>query len=198
MLNRAELFGAHKRLICHDLNEALPLDNNSFDTVFSNTLYWVDNLEQLLKEIGRILKQNGNFYALVTSEHATKFFFKKRFNKEGQLWWEYLDRGRSQHIRYQKSVDEWEEMFIKAGLQVVSHKPYMTKRMVEIHELGLRAIHPVLAEMANSLDLQKRTEIKKKWVDYLLFLTIPMFKTGWITDPGDSPCAYYRLHLRRD
>ena len=93
--------------------------------------------------------------------------------------------------------EEWDDLSTKAGLELVSHEPYITQRMVKIHEIGLRPIHPVLAEMANSLDHQKRIEIKKKWVDYLLFITEPMFETGWILDPEDQQCAFYGVHLKR-
>ncbi|MEW6086750.1 MAG: malonyl-ACP O-methyltransferase BioC [bacterium] len=49
--------------------ENLPLGENSFDLVISNaTLQWIKDLDTTLKDINRVLKKNGVFYANIFGE----------------------------------------------------------------------------------------------------------------------------------
>ena len=41
---------------------------------------------------------------------------------------------------------------------------------------------------------EKRAEIKKEWIDYLMYLTLPLFESGWITDK-EIPKTYYLFNL---
>lgn len=74
----------------HLLNgEALPFDNNSFDSVVSTyTLCSIENVESALREIFRVLKQDGKFFFLEhgLADNPKLQKWQHRLNKLQNFW----------------------------------------------------------------------------------------------------------------
>ena len=80
-LSRARTAGKIKTLQ-HDLAEALPFDNQSFDLVLSAmTLHYVQDWQAVFKEIARVLKPQGLF--IFSSHHPFK-----EFQSSGEIYFE--------------------------------------------------------------------------------------------------------------
>src|SRR5262247_3870109 len=76
---------------------------------------------------------------------------------------ELIDRGRfSESLQQAKSGDEWESIFAHAGLTVQSHKRHLSKPVVQIWDIGLRPLFPVLMRMTACLG-ENKAEIKSLW-----------------------------------
>jgi len=81
--NRKFVKNGQMNLVCQDMSK-LPFPNCSFDKAYSiNTVYFWENLDEVMTEIRRVLKPNGLFInALYTNETLdrlpqTKFGFKR-------------------------------------------------------------------------------------------------------------------------
>lgn len=58
--------------LVHDLNKPLPLSAGSFVSAFSNVLYWLDDLDAVLRDWNRILKPAGRLFLFVPNQHFKK------------------------------------------------------------------------------------------------------------------------------
>ncbi len=107
------------------------------------------------------------------------FYFNMCVKKQNKnfLFLEKLDRGRiSDNIKHAKSVEEWLEIIEKAGLKVVSHKKHLSKTTVQIWDIGLRPIFPLLYKMVSNIDREKIIEIKKEWISTFKIFLEPVIK----------------------
>lgn len=187
LIEKAKLMKTHKKFVVHDMNYPLPLPNNSFKTVFSNSIYWAKDANHLLGEINRILEPEGRLIAILATDNFTKFKIYNEFLRTGNPLFKYLDRGRFIQHPQVLNEDEWKKLFIQAHFKINKLTRHISKRLAQLHEVGLRPIAPPLIRMANSLPPEKRKEIKEEWIDYLTYLILPIFD-GWINDPSQEQC----------
>lgn len=193
LLNKARKLNLYERLIQHDANLPLPLEDKYFKTIFSNSLYWMKNIDSILKELHRVLKDDGNIVLILANPNINKYNIYNMFKTKWSLC---LDRGRHKHYQLLLKKEQWEKKFKKAGFNVNTIRPYMYLNMIMVHEIGLRPISPVLIKMANSLNPEKRKEIKKEWINYMVYLTLPLFEKGWLTKKAGDNC-YYAVELAK-
>ena len=78
---------------------------------------------------------------------------------------EQLDRGRmTDNIRHARTDAAWREIFDKAGLNVVRHRRHLSRVVVEMWDIGLRPIFPLLKQMVDKLEETDLARIKSEWV----------------------------------
>ena len=190
LLNKAEKTDIFKNLILHDNNNLpLPFNDNYFKTIYSNAIYWIDNVDKLVSEIFRITQPNGT----VGLEVMTPYLFQTLENLEedfSEKGISILDRQRRATMPGLKKYDEWKNIFENAGFKiedVISVIP--NKRIVDIWNIGLRPISHLLIKMSKSLSLEERIKVKQEWVNIfyelfkpLLYIkeNIPIEKSGYI------------------
>lgn len=90
----------------------------------------------------------------------------------------YLDRGRyGSNIKVAKSYEEWEFIFLKSGLKIVEHKMHLSKTVLQIWDIGLRPLFPVLLKLVNVVeDKEKLLEIKEEWIEIFMKFLEPLFE----------------------
>ncbi len=196
LLKKAALMKTHDALHVADLNDKLFMPDESFMTVFSNSLYWVKNIDQLVAEIYRLLKPGGRLITLLVNSNMRKnMVIEKYFETKCRIF-KYLDRGRHLHYEQPLEESEWKKIFTKAGFQISSWKGAISTRLVAIQEVGLRPIAPVIINMAQKLSRQDMIEIKHQWISYFEYLSRPLFE-NWILDPSLESC-YYAVELVKE
>ena len=99
---KAELLGCFESLELVDLNNGFKTPEPEFDFVFSNSLYWIENIDRILTDIHSSMKDGATakfniikprFLKNMAWSRLSDFEFKK-----------YLDNGRHKH--YQQISDE--------------------------------------------------------------------------------------------
>lgn len=192
LLSKAGQLGLYDTLKEGDANQKLPFEDASFMSIFSNIVYWLDDPQAVLKEIGRILRPGGQACLMLPNQTLPEFsFYNQLYVKTGDKKWaflEKLDRGRfSDNIRQARSRSAWEAMFKQAGLAVAAHKAHLSKTVVQTWDIGLRPLFPVLHRMAGAVSPEKLPEIKREWVAIMRQFLEPLADMDDSLSTGTEP-----------
>lgn len=169
LLKKAAQLGLYDSLKQGNANEVLPFPDESFNSVFSNIVYWLDNPPAVLGELRRVLRSGGHACLMLPNETFPEFsFYNQLFVKTGDEKWRFLeklDRGRfADNIRHSRSRAEWELMFKNAGLRVAAHKAHLSKAVVQAWDIGFRPMFPILFRMSEAVAPDRIQEIKREWI----------------------------------
>jgi len=192
LLSKAAQLGLYGTLKQGDANRALPFEDESLESVFSNILYWLDEPQEALNEIRRILRPGGQACLMLPNETFPEFsFYNQLCVKPGDSKWaflERLDRGRLE-VNQRQAIPRrvWEAMFGRAGLAVVSHKAHLSKTVVLGWDIGLRPLFPVLHRMAQAVGPDKLPDIKREWVATLRQFLEPIADMDDTLSQGAEP-----------
>lgn len=184
LLQKAKRLNLYGNLVRHDLNQPLCLKDRSAGIIYSNALYWLDDISSVLRQLRAALKDDGKIVALLPSPVLKKYYIYEKYLKTGQPIYKILDMGRYGCIKHLYTHEEWESIFDDCGLKIKSSVNYLSGRFIEMSEIDIRPLSNVLAVMANKLSPRQRNESKKKWIDTLMYLIMPMFENGFLSDPG--------------
>lgn len=201
LLKKAGQLGLYGTLKQGDANQPLPFPEASFNSVFSNIVYWLDSPQDVISEISRILKPGGCACLMLPNTTLPQFsFYNQLYVKGGDARWKFLemlDRGRfADNIRQAKSVDEWQAMFEQAGLKIERHHSHLSKLTIQAWDIGLRPLFPVLLEMSNELSPEKLVSIKAKWIQTMRAFLEPLLEIDR-TLPGNEQPAFHCFELRK-
>jgi len=167
LLDKAAELDFYDELVEHDNNDPLPFEDDHFRTVFSNSVYWVENIDLHLREIKRVTHPEGKAILVLKTDDVTNFL---------ETLWEYesilgsdlietLDRGRSKNKKHLHDDSGWTQRLHDAGLEVIERRPTVTQFHGQMWDIGLRPISPHLIEMAYSLPPERRRAIKEDWLN---------------------------------
>lgn len=201
LLKKAAQLGLYQGLEQGDANQPLPFPDASFNSVFSNIVYWLDSPQDVISEIARILKPGGAACLMLPNNTLPQFsFYNQKYVKDGDPRWKFLemlDRGRfADNIRQAKSLAEWQEMFDRVGLEIERHHRHLSKLTIQTWDIGLRPLFPVLLEMANELSADKLVSIKAKWIQTLSSFIEPLVMLDDDATGAEEP-AFHCFELRK-
>jgi SAM-dependent methyltransferase len=185
--------------LAQDLNRPLEIDRQ-FPFLFSNILYWLDDLDSSLKNFAGALTVGG---------HA--FFFVPNFNFKKKNWLYYsaphepprdylnfFDRGYAKLIHHCYTASEWERKFARAGLKVRSHIPYMSSRVTDVWNIGTRPIAPLLISMTQRLSASDREQVKQEWVKFFNQFFAPIIEAELNENfSSDDSYAFHFFNLEK-
>jgi SAM-dependent methyltransferase len=183
LLKKANEFKLYDKFVQHDSNKPFPFEDEQFETIFSNTFYWINNIENILKEAKRICAQNGKIVIFVPDKKFKDSLIYNQFLKGGHTWAKILDRGIYNNIKHCYTLSKWKTIFSKVGLKIEHHSNYATENLTKIWSIGMRPYSPFIIEMANKLKLSDRTKIKEKVISEIFpilrsYLDFEMSKIG--------------------
>ena len=174
LLDKAARLDFYDKLIQHDNNEPLPFADDSFATVYCNSIYWVKDIDTFLRELKRICRPDGRALLEVKLDAVTRYTLAPFADKLGQRWLDIMDRGRAATWPTMADRATWEKRFTEAGLRIAHAIPFVTRTHAHIWDIGLRPIAPMLVRMANQIDRNTRRTIKADWIDLFLDLLEPI------------------------
>ena len=164
LLNKSKKLDFYNKYIEHNFNNKFQFEDSYFNFIFSNSIYWASEIDQLLQEIFRISNNNALVLFHVKNDLQKKETFRdlKMLNEKIKF---ILDRGRMESYPSLASDSEWIDRFKSNNFIVEDKIPTFTKDHRNIMDVGLRPFSPFLIEMANDLEKDKKMKIKKKWVN---------------------------------
>ncbi len=179
LLKKANRLGLYEKLIQGDGNLQLPFANESFKSIFSNIVYWLNSPEHVFKEINRVLMPGGVACVMVPNNSLSEYsFYENLYKKNKNPKWKFLekiDRNRfSENIKHAKSFDEWGKLIKNSGLQIERHAQHLSKPIIQIWDIGLRPIFPLLFEFTNAVEQSKKIEIKENWIKAMFEFVKPL------------------------
>ena len=195
-LKKSERLDFYDRLIQANCNDPLPLEDNEFKTVFSNTVYWVDDLEHILAELTRLVHPEGKVVLLnyLPSINAYLDFYKGHVSDE---WLKLIDRNRSNENKHIYDKDGWGKLFDQAGLKITEYIPTANKLYAHFWNIGLRPFAGEILKMAQKLSPEEYAEMKRGWVDTLATLMEPLLTDPIFTQSNEGEEAEAIFVLRK-
>lgn len=185
LLEKADRLNLYKELKQHDNNEPLPFEDDRFRTIFTNSAYWIENIDLHLSEINRILHPEGKAILVLKTPTIHHFLETLEATHGEQLGTEFidiLDRGRRNNKQHLHNREGWTNKLEDAGFDTVDCRTSVTSLHAAMWDVGLRPISPHLIEMAYSLDEQRRVEIKRDWLETWEELLSPFCDTSLALD----------------
>ena len=151
-----------------DGNSHLDFEDDEFDSIFSNIIYWMEDPVNVLTELSRISK-NGSRLCFVVPNHRFSNtsnlvrYDQYRFDKS---FLSMIDRGRhSSNIKVSKHPDEWIKTINSSKWSVIHSKSYLSDDLVSYWDIGLRPFSPYIIKAFNLLDARDRLQVKNEWVE---------------------------------
>ena len=195
MLKKVQSLNLYCKTVVGDANRALPFADNSFQSVFSNIVYWLDDPQHALKEIYRVLDVGGKCCIMLPNKTFPEFSFYYNLVVKQNIpefsFLDLIDRGRiSDNIKHAKSFKEWKEIIDNSGLKILEHKMHLSKTTIQIWDIGLRPIFPLLHKMTSHLEANMFIEIKKQWIETFMKFFEPLYKNDFKLNSDIEPAFH--------
>ena len=174
LLNKASKLNLYQNLVLHDNNYKMPFEDDSFMTVYSNSVYWVSNLEFHLKDIWRIVKPEGQVLLEIKVDKLREYTLGHYAPFLGEKLARIIDRGRLETWKGLKNFQWWIDTLTQIGFEIIECKGFIGKIHAIVWNIGLRPLAPVLIKMANTLSKEQRRIIKEEWIEYCIGLLSPL------------------------
>ena len=195
LLEKASRLKLYEETIVADANKAIPLPDKSLGTVFCNIIYILENLDGLLLEIHRVLRDDGKVILQLPERRAEEVMVNHLFEKHGWEWARLIDRNKyatTFPAYHQHERAYWDARIDEAGFRLARQVDLRPDLVHVIWDIGLRPLFPALMEMYRRLATDDRREVKKVWVDTLYEVLIHFCDPEWMyRDMGCQPS--YRL-----
>ena len=174
LLAKAQRLKFYGRLVEHDNNRPLPFGDDSFQTVYCNSAYWVAKIEQFLAEMARITRPSGRIILQVKLDCMRRYTLEAHRYILGDRFLKIVEGDRLESWPTLADESTWAARFAAAGLLVERAIPFATKTHAYIWDVGLRPVAPMLVKMARALTPDVRVAIKREWVDLVSELLEPL------------------------
>jgi SAM-dependent methyltransferase len=200
LLDKAEKLNFYKELILGDGNKTLPFKNNEFDSIFSDIVYWLNDLERVLSELHRITKPGGSVYLFLPDQNLLKaslyYNYQVKKKVKGYEFLKYLDRGRvSDNIKQARTEQDYFSAIKNAGFKVSEHKKHLSVRLLSIWDVGLRPIFPALNNACSRMSESDRIKFKDDMINTIKIFAEPLIDLE-VLDKSNDKCFNY-FHLKK-
>ncbi len=194
MLKKALLIpDFYKTLLQYNLNKPLPFKSESFQTVFSNIIYWLEDLDVVFFSAYNILRKNGRMYIFVPNvnfKQLTWILYQEN-NYRDYSYLNYINRGYNSLFKHCYSKEKWINIFERNGFNIIDHRQYLSKIIMEIWSVGTRPVSHLLINMSNKLDDKNRITVKSEWINYFYEFFTPLIKFDWECDRVTEPAFHF-------
>ncbi|MDD5155675.1 MAG: methyltransferase domain-containing protein [Candidatus Omnitrophica bacterium] len=175
LLNQAGMLHCYRELKLHNANNRLPFADGELGTVFSNIIYWLDDLKKSIREIYRVLRKGGTAILCMPNTKFLDYCASYRWREKRSELLKMLNRGRSDNLKWVISYKDFAGLARKEGFTILDHKYYLSGTTLKFWDIGLRPLSPLLIKMSNMLDPQERAGIKKEWMNTVLRFIEPLY-----------------------
>ena len=119
---------------------SIPLKDNTFRTVFSNSVFeHIQQVDRALIEVSRVLIDNGSFIFTIPNEKFSEHLFVVEFLKKIRLFRlsEIYKKKTNEFLKHNNldSLDVWSQRLQQAGLRVEKVVYYLPKHIVYLWDI---------------------------------------------------------------
>ncbi|MDV4158445.1 class I SAM-dependent methyltransferase [Rhizobium brockwellii] len=195
LLKKAAGLGLYAETVVGDGNEPLSFEDKSFDTIFSNIVYWLNDPASVMAELCRILRPGGQLCLMLPNVTLPDYsFFNRLFvqtKDPAWSWLDELDRGRlSDNIKQAASDEQWREIFGSAGLKVRRHSNHLSKHIIQAWDIGFRPMFPAFLKAVEAIPVDRLADVKSEWVESLKRFAVPFAATEIHDNPANAFHCY--------
>ena len=176
LLNQAQALGFYEKVMAHDANQRLPFPDETFRTVFSNILYWLDDVKRSLGEIRRVLQKDGKAVLCVPNDKFFQYCFSYGWKESGDELLRLLNRGRSDCMHAVFSYQDFKTMAESECFIVDDHQYYLSPLTLKIWDIGMRPFSPALIRMILKLSDEDRRSFKSEWMETAEKFCVPLLE----------------------
>ncbi|NKK63088.1 methyltransferase domain-containing protein [Rhizobium leguminosarum bv. viciae] len=195
LLKKAAGLGLYAETVVGDGNEPLSFEDDSFDTIFSNIVYWLNDPAIAMAELCRILRPGGQLCLMLPNATLPDYsFFNRLFvqtKDPAWSWLDELDRGRlSDNIKQAASDEQWREIFGSAGLKVRRHSNHLSKHIIQAWDIGFRPMFPAFLKAVEAIPVDRLADVKSEWVESVKRFAVPFAATEIHDNPANAFHCY--------
>ena len=138
-LARARRRGVYRVVLRANLQKPLPVRDQQFETVFSNSVFeHVPKIEPVFAEIRRVLRPGGRLVFTVPSEHLNRMLrWPRRIERtlghraasRWQQWWDQ----KVAHVNLEGEA-HWKQVLQAEGLRLVACRPLLSAQAIAAYE----------------------------------------------------------------
>lgn len=185
LLERARQTGAYRGLVCSD-GQVLPFPDRTFATVFSNALYWLPDWAAGLREMRRVVREDGQVVLLVP--HARIAGFLRAFRRAP-----WIDQGRFARVtRLTGDRETWRRRLAEAGLHLTASVPVLDRTTIAQWDWSTRPLLPLLLSANRTLQrLRLKAGLKRPVVSLLSWAMRPWLRRCLTV--SEESCAMWVL-----
>jgi SAM-dependent methyltransferase len=167
--------------------EKLPFKNNIFNTVFLYTFHGLTDYKESLKEIKRIIRNDGTLLMIAVNKNIRDNFVCHKMSRfcEGKGWrrlsdyFSKLDGGRYNEIGgvFAKSLDEWKSLFSETGFQIEEVYSQVSPFLWRIYDTQTR---PFLKAFIRANWLLEKLRLKGMVKALWIYLWFPVLALSYL------------------
>lgn len=166
LLKKAQVLNFYDKLFVHDNNERIPLENESFDYIYSNSTYWVEKFEEHIQDLIRISKSNGILVFEIKVDRIKEYTSYNYLPNMGSKFHEIIDAGRLSTWKGLKSLDYLIDFFKSLDDVIIEDiRPIYGEELALIWDIGMRPLFKPLYKMSSNIPNEIKNEVKKEWVN---------------------------------
>lgn len=170
LLKKAEKLNFYKNLTVHNNEKKFKNINNNYDLIFSNSAYWVKNLESHINDMVDATKVGGKIYLQMKFKDSMNIsIIKNNSNINfGREFYNMIDAGRLKTWRGLITQKEFIKIIKKnKKVKIIDFSPLYGDLISLIWDIGFRPLFKPLFLMTSNLKKSSYLEIKKEWVSTL-------------------------------
>lgn len=190
LLNQAVKLGVVENIEVVDANNKFQIPN--VDLIYSNMIYWLNDPVKVIDSIGSSM-QVGSQLLLVFPN--SKFFeYCKSYTSESKFL-NLINGGRKEHILWHKDLEDFVKIIENLNFRLVMKKQYACKSTLNTWDIGLRPFFKGLHKMANSVNLEKKLELKRYWIEEIKDLVVELVSEEF--ERGESEGGFNLVILEK-
>jgi SAM-dependent methyltransferase len=164
LIAQAKALHFYENTVVHDANAVLPFPDGFFQTVFSNILYWLQDVRSSLKEIHRVLKPGGKAILCMPTDNFYKNCISYSWQQNGDELLKLVNRGRSDCMHACFSFEEFRKIAQDQGYCIDDHRYYLSPLVLKVWDIGLRPMTPIMISLISKLSQEDRRTFKTEWI----------------------------------
>tara|TARA_Y100000590_G_scaffold61369_1_gene65558 strand:- start:254 stop:1213 length:960 start_codon:yes stop_codon:yes gene_type:complete len=201
LLKKAKKLKFYKNLVYHNNSKKFKIENNSYDLVFSNSAYWVKDLNNHILDMKRVTKPGGHIYLQMKFRDTYLKTIIKNKSKTffGENFYNIIDAGRLKTWKGIMVKNDFDKILKRTdGLSIVYYKPLYGDLIALLWDIGFRPLFKPLYEMSKSLNKTNYIKIKKQWVNTIYNLSKHYIVNYKPQKPFFSEAMEYAILIRKN